>query len=73
MTIGKGRSNLPFTSNLDLSLGRAKMVAKKLTDLGVDKKRIAVIGYGSKRPIAPNNTPEGRAKNRRVEIKIIEP
>ncbi len=39
---------------------------------GVDKKRIQTIGYGSARPIAPNDTEENRAKNRRVEVKILD-
>ncbi len=54
--------------NQKLSERRAKAVADYLIRNGIDPKRINVIGYGSKKPIAPNDTEEGRAKNRRVEI-----
>jgi outer membrane protein OmpA-like peptidoglycan-associated protein len=39
---------------------------------GIDEKRLITEWYGQTRPIAPNNTPEGRQKNRRVEMLIIE-
>lgn len=61
----------PQTYNLRLSERRAKSVVKYLTDKGVSQKRITVVFYGEKKPIAPNNTPEGRRKNRRVEFKIL--
>ncbi|MFZ4602405.1 MAG: OmpA family protein [Caulobacterales bacterium] len=56
--------------NMDLSLRRAAAVAQALTDQGVQPQRIAALGRGSQQPIASNATPEGRAKNRRVEIKL---
>ncbi len=54
--------------NQKLSEKRAKAVADYLISKGINPRRLKVVGYGSKRPIAPNDTPEGRAKNRRVEI-----
>ncbi len=58
--------------NMDLSLRRASSVAAVLRDAGVASSRIAVEGRGEDQPVASNLTPEGRAKNRRVEI-IIRP
>ena len=58
--------------NQDLSQRRAVSVAGILRDSGVPGNRIAAFGRGEDQPIASNLTPEGRAKNRRVEI-IIRP
>lgn len=52
--------------NQKLSERRAASAVKALTDLGVDKNRLRAVGYGKSRPIASNDTPEGRAENRRV-------
>ncbi len=57
--------------NLRLSMNRARSVANYLIAKGVPRKKIEVIGYGEKRPRYPNDTEEHRAKNRRVEIKIL--
>jgi len=56
--------------NLDLSRRRADSVANYLVSRGVSRARIETIGYGEQYPIADNSTPEGRAQNRRVEIRI---
>lgn len=56
--------------NLDLSNRRADAVANFLAARGVARARIATVGYGEKYPVASNATPEGRARNRRVEIRI---
>lgn len=56
--------------NQDLSLRRAAAVAQTLTDQGVQPQRIAAQGRGELQPVASNATPEGRAKNRRVEIRL---
>jgi OOP family OmpA-OmpF porin len=56
--------------NQDLSEKRANAVKAELIANGVDAKVIQTTGYGEGRPVADNNTREGRAKNRRVEIKI---
>jgi outer membrane protein OmpA-like peptidoglycan-associated protein len=57
-------------ANKTLSEQRAKAVSKYLSDRGVDKKRLKSVGYGLTKPVADNNTEEGRAKNRRVELVI---
>lgn len=53
-------------SNQTLSERRALAVARRLVAKGVDCKRLVAVGFGSTKPIAPGDTPEGRAKNRRV-------
>jgi flagellar motor protein MotB len=60
-----------YTNNMDLSFLRAKALAGILVEHGVPLENISVIGYGETHPIASNATVEGRAKNRRVEIKLI--
>lgn len=57
--------------NMKLSDARAKAVGTYLTDNGIAPDRIATKGYGFDKPIATNETPEGRAKNRRTELKIL--
>lgn len=59
----------PF--NLTLSEKRAKAVVQYLNGEGIAGDRIAVKFYGEKQPIAPNTTPDGRRRNRRVEFKIL--
>lgn len=56
--------------NLKLSENRAKSVVDYLISKGVDPKRLSYKGYGETRPIAPNNTAEGKSKNRRIEFRI---
>jgi outer membrane protein OmpA-like peptidoglycan-associated protein len=56
--------------NLTLSSQRAEVVAEFLLDRGVDSERVKFMGMGSSQPVLPNDTPEGRRKNRRVEILI---
>ena len=56
--------------NLRLSLERANSVKKFLIKNGINEKRLAVNGYGKTKPIAPNNTEEGRTLNRRIEVII---
>lgn len=60
-----------FRSNWDLSSARAVSVAMGLFDGGkLDQRRFTVTGYGDTKPLDPNDTAEGRARNRRVEIVI---
>ena len=56
--------------NLQLSQKRAQSVAQYLVAQGVAPNRVVARGMGESMPIASNDTPEGRAQNRRVEIRI---
>jgi outer membrane protein OmpA-like peptidoglycan-associated protein len=56
--------------NLPLSQRRVESVAKYLEQQGVGRDQMALLWYGKTNPIADNSTPEGRAKNRRVEIAV---
>jgi OmpA-OmpF porin, OOP family len=55
-------------SNLRLSEARAKTVMEALTAAGVEAARVTSAGHGIDKPVADNNTPEGRAQNRRTEL-----
>ena len=57
--------------NIILSKARANAVKDYLTSRGINKNRIITTFYGEDRPISPNDTVEGRAKNRRVELTIF--
>ena len=56
--------------NQELSERRAGNVRNLLVNRGVPTQRISILGYGETRPVATNETPEGRQMNRRVEIRI---
>ncbi|GAB4334183.1 MAG: hypothetical protein OHK0038_10990 [Flammeovirgaceae bacterium] len=61
-----------MTANMQLSRMRAEAVMDFLIkNGGIDKKRIEAKGYGETQPIAPNDTEENKAKNRRIEFKIL--
>lgn len=57
--------------NLDLSQKRAQSVSNYLASLNVDPTRFTIMGYGESQPIATNETAEGRAQNRRVDLAIM--
>ncbi len=58
--------------NMKLSDDRSKSVMKYLVEHGIDAKMLTAKGYGETKPIADNETEEGRIKNRRVEFNIVE-
>ena len=60
-----------FPSNLELSSARADAVVRYLVQKGVPQNTISAQGFGEARPVASNDTPQGKAKNRRVEIIIM--
>ncbi|MCB9082158.1 MAG: OmpA family protein [Lewinellaceae bacterium] len=68
---GGHTNNLPPDEYCDrLSTGRARAVAAYMTRMGVSEDRVKYRGYGKRRPLVSNDTPEGRIKNQRVEITI---
>ncbi len=58
----------PYRDNWELSAARAVSVVKELIKDGVDPKRLSACGNAEFKPVATNATPEGRAKNRRVDL-----
>lgn len=63
-----------FPTNWELSAARAAAVARELIDeYEVEPARVTISGRGAFEPVADNDTPEGRAANRRVEVYIIPP
>jgi chemotaxis protein MotB len=65
------RQGIP--DNLVLSTRRAAAVATFLVQQGIDPNIISAKGFGDTRPVAPNNTPQGQAQNRRIEIVVQGP
>ena len=59
-------------ANKTLSEKRAEACRNYIVSKGIDKKRLDAIGFGDERPIAPNDTDEGRQKNRRIEAKELQ-
>jgi outer membrane protein OmpA-like peptidoglycan-associated protein len=55
-----------------LSIERVRRIREYLEDYGIERERVEIVGYGGSKPVAPNNIEENRAKNRRVEIRILE-
>jgi outer membrane protein OmpA-like peptidoglycan-associated protein len=68
-----GHTNgLPADDYCDrISSERAQSVANYLIDKGIEQRRVISKGYGKRKPIATNQTPEGRKRNQRVEIRLI--
>jgi chemotaxis protein MotB len=63
-----------FDSNWELSTARATEIIKLfIAQYGVSPDRLSASGYGEYYPVAPNDTPEGRAKNRRVDLVVLSP
>ncbi len=70
-TDGLPISTAAYPSNWELSAARAGAVIRQLQNLGLDPARLSAAGYADTRPLGDNGTPEGRARNRRVEIVIL--
>jgi chemotaxis protein MotB len=61
-----------FPSNWELSVARATTVVRYLQETGVPPDRMVASGRAEYQPVADNDTPEGRKKNRRIEITLID-
>ena len=68
--IGQQLQGMGISDNLDLSAKRAVSVASYLISHGVNPNLVSAQAFGESHPIASNDTPEGRAKNRRVDITL---
>jgi chemotaxis protein MotB len=65
--------NRRFQSNWDLSMARSRRILDLLSNrYGIAESRLSIVSYGPYRPAAPNDTVDGRASNRRVEIVILD-
>jgi chemotaxis protein MotB len=64
-------SSVVFPSNWELSAARSGSVIRLFEKNGVDGARMVAIGYADKRPVESNDTPDGRARNRRVTIMVL--
>lgn len=60
-----------YASNMELSLDRAKTVEKMIGEVLDDPSRLSAEGRADKEPLASNDTKEGRAKNRRIEVLLV--
>ena len=69
--ISKSIQNI-YPTNWELSVARATNVVRYLQDVGVPPERMVASGRGEYAPVASNDTPEGRQKNRRIEIMLID-
>lgn len=68
---GHTDSTGPEEENVTLSRNRAFAVRNALIARNVNPQRLVAEGYGATRPVAVNTTPEGRARNRRIEIRVV--
>ncbi|OYW85827.1 MAG: hypothetical protein B7Z22_07850, partial [Hyphomonas sp. 32-62-5] len=59
--------------NDELSLRRAEAVRAAMIQRGVPPERLLAAGYGQSQPVGDNATEDGRARNRRIEIRIVRP
>ncbi len=62
---------LRYPSNWELSSDRAMAVLRSLERLGISPVRMSATSFGEFRPLGPNDTPENRARNRRVELRVL--
>ncbi len=73
-TDNRSVQNSHFASNWALSSARAVAVVQALIDSGlIEAQRLSAVGYADTRPLVGNQTPELRARNRRVEFTVILP
>jgi Flagellar motor protein len=71
--IGPELKQMGIESNLELSSRRADTVVAFLQAQGVNPNLLSAQGFGETHPVASNDTPEGRAQNRRIEVTLVGP
>jgi chemotaxis protein MotB len=71
--IGPGLKREGISSNLELSSRRADVVVEYLVNQGVNQNLISAQGFGESNPVASNDTPVGRSRNRRIEVTLDGP
>ena len=71
--VGKALKSKGIVDNLDLSSKRANEVVRYLTSKGINPSIISAKGRGETHPVAPNETAQGRAQNRRIEVVVEQP
>ncbi len=64
-------STAVYPSNWELAAARATGVVRWLEGRGIEARRLSGVSFGENHPVAPNDTPEGRARNRRIEIRLL--
>ena len=67
----KGTLAQTYPTNWELSLARAATATRFMIEQGLSAARIRAVGYGSSRPVASNDTPQGRSANRRIEVHLV--
>jgi chemotaxis protein MotB len=67
----RGKLTERYPSNWELAAARASSVVRLFLGVGIDGTRLTAVSNGEYRPVAPNDTPEGRALNRRIEIRLL--
>ncbi len=70
-TDDKAINTQQFPSNWELSAARAGSVIRLFINAGIEANRLIAIGYADNKPLAANDTPEGRLRNRRVQLMIM--
>ena len=73
LPVGPALQQIGIANNIDLSSRRAATVVTYLRSQGVNPNILSAKGFGETHPIAPNDTPQGRAQNRRIEIVLEGP
>jgi chemotaxis protein MotB len=67
----RGALSRRYPSNWELAGARASSVVRLLAESGVPPESMSAVSFGEFRPVAPNDTEEGRARNRRIEIRLL--
>ncbi|MBV8935257.1 MAG: OmpA family protein [Alphaproteobacteria bacterium] len=73
LPVGPALQRAGIANNLDLSSRRAATIVAFLETQGINRNILSAKGFGETHPVAPNDTPEGRAQNRRIEIVLEGP